>query len=540
MKNLFVLFLVAAAGTLHAAEPVHRYMVSTRGPVQQERLPFQIDSAREVDRLRHLDVMILDLTPAEAEALRRSPGVRWVEPDGKVSIAGTAPRPRLVNGAPPSNRSTDSSERAIQSARDLDAQTTPWGIAAVRAAEVWNHTRGAGIKVAVLDSGIDHTHPDLKGVYKGGYDFVNNDADPMDDNGHGTHVAGTIAAADDTFGVVGVAPEVELYGLKVLDKEGSGRHANIVRAIDWSIANGMHLMNLSLGGSDPSPTLEIALRRARDAGVLAIVASGNKHSEFPNQLAYPAAYSSVIAVGAYNEARRKASFSQRGTGLKLVAPGVSVLSTSIVGRNEIAAIQTSSRQIIGAPMENSPRRNFAGELVFAGLGRQGQFPAGTAGRVALIQRGEITFAEKSKNAKAAGAVGVIIYNHEQGDFLGTLGEEAFDFLPTIATSQELGLVLRQLETTHVNVRFMTDDFAVNQGTSMAAPHVAGVAALIWSLIPDATVDQIQTALTMSAGDLGDAGFDITYGFGEVDARAAAYYVAPELFPPTQRRRASRP
>jgi serine protease len=538
MKNLFALLLVAATGTLYAAEPVQRYMVSTRGPVQQERLPFQVDSVREIDRLRHLDVMILDLTPAEAEALRRSPGVRWVEPDAKVSIAGTVSRPRALIGAPSLNAAA--TERTIQTTRDLDGQTVPWGIAAVRAAEVWAHTRGAGIKVAVLDSGIDYNHPDLKGVYKGGHDFVNNDNDPMDDNGHGTHVAGTIAAADDTFGVVGVAPEVDLYGLKVLDKEGIGSSSNIVRAIDWSIANGIHLMNLSLGGSTPMITVEAALQRARDAGVLAIVASGNKHSEFPNQLAYPAAYSSVVAVGAYNETRRKASFSQRGTGLKLVAPGVSVLSTSIVGRNEIAAIQTSSRQIIGAPMERSPRRNFAGELVFAGLGRQGQFPAGTAGRIALIQRGEITFAEKSKNAKAAGAVGVIVYNNEPGSFLGTLGEEAFDFLPTIAVSQDLGLVLRQMETSHVNVRFMTDDFAVNQGTSMAAPHVAGVAALIWSLIPDATADQIQTALTMSAGDLGDAGFDTTYGFGEVNARAAAYYVAPELFPSTPRRRASRP
>jgi subtilisin family serine protease len=209
-------------------------------------------------------------------------------------------------------------------------------------------SRGAGVKVAVIDTGIDHKHPDLKANYKGGYDFVNEDDDPMDDNGHGTHCAGTIAALDNDIGVIGVAPEADLYGVKVLNQDGSGYNSDIIRGIIWSIHNDMDVISMSLGGPGPSRAMDMAIALAVDAGVTVVVAAGNE-SQDANYVT-PASSEHAITVSAIadfdgqpggmdpqvhsfgpieivEEDDYFASFSNYGSVVDIAAPGVSILST---------------------------------------------------------------------------------------------------------------------------------------------------------------------------------------------------------------------
>jgi subtilisin family serine protease len=209
----------------------------------------------------------------------------------------------------------------------LDAELdNSWGVKRIGAGFVHDSGNGgAGVKVAIIDTGIDYNHPDLDANYAGGYDFVNDDNDPMDDDityGHGTHVAGIIAAEDNDEGVVGVAPEAELYALKALNSEGVGYVSDVVYAIQWSTVNGIKVINMSLGGGK-NIFLEWACNLAYyDDGLLLVAAAGNGGS-----VIYPAAYDSVIAVSATDEYDNLASFSSTGKQVELAAPGVDIYST---------------------------------------------------------------------------------------------------------------------------------------------------------------------------------------------------------------------
>jgi len=212
-------------------------------------------------------------------------------------------------------------------------QTLPWGIDRIDAEVVHDSgNKGAGIKVAIIDSGVDYTHEDLDANFDIallGYDFVNSDDDPMDDDGHGTHVAGIIAAEDNGEGVVGVAPEAELYALKALDATGSGYVSDVILAIQWatdpdgdgSAGDRLDIINMSLGGRK-NIFLEWACNLAYLDGLLLVAAAGNGGA-----VIYPAAYSSVIAVSATDEYDNLASFSSTGKQVELAAPGVDVNST---------------------------------------------------------------------------------------------------------------------------------------------------------------------------------------------------------------------
>lgn len=189
---------------------------------------------------------------------------------------------------------------------------------------------GSGIRVAVCDTGIDYNHPELSGAYRGGYDFVNNDADPMDDQYHGTHVAGTIAAARNGTGVVGVAPEVDLYGCKVLSSTGSGSWSYIIGALDWCVANQIQVANFSLGSSsDPGTTVRDAFARAADAGIVLVASAGNSGTAdtTQNNVGYPARFPNVIAVASTTSSDARSGFSSTGPDVDIAAPGSSVYST---------------------------------------------------------------------------------------------------------------------------------------------------------------------------------------------------------------------
>ena len=209
-------------------------------------------------------------------------------------------------------------------------QEVPWGVDRIGAPVVHGYNKGNGIKVAIIDTGIDYNHPDLNANYKGGYDFVNKDNDPMDDNGHGTHCAGIIGAADNDEGVIGVAPEVHLHGVKVLNSGGSGSYSNVIAGIEWSVDNDMQVISMSLGGNSYSQALQEACDMAHNNGVLLVAAAGNDGNYWwggYDSVDYPARYDRVIAVAATDSNDERPYWSSQGPAVELAAPGVSIYST---------------------------------------------------------------------------------------------------------------------------------------------------------------------------------------------------------------------
>lgn len=204
-------------------------------------------------------------------------------------------------------------------------QIVPWGVARVKATEAWERSRGAGVKVAVLDTGVDVRHPDLRESLKGWTTAIPGTWAGTDPNGHGTHVAGIIAARDNEFGVVGVAPEAEMYSVKVFDRWGRGRISDIVEGLAWCVENRMNVVNMSFGTSQDSQAMKIAIGKALATGAILVAAAGNEGK--PNSVLYPARYEGVLAVSATDERDGLAPFSSYGPEVKLAAPGVEVYST---------------------------------------------------------------------------------------------------------------------------------------------------------------------------------------------------------------------
>ncbi len=202
-------------------------------------------------------------------------------------------------------------------------EVIPWGIKKINADLAWAITSGNHIKVAVLDSGIELLHPDLKLNIKGGVNTINSKLSINDDYGHGTHIAGTIAAIDNEMGVIGVAPNIDLYAVKVLNSQGDGYISDIIEGIDWCIRNGIKVVNMSFGTTMDSQALHDAVIRANEAGVIQISASGNNGGNINN---YPAAYPEVLSIGAIDSTNNIFTFSNTGK-VDFVAPGVDIFST---------------------------------------------------------------------------------------------------------------------------------------------------------------------------------------------------------------------
>jgi len=204
-----------------------------------------------------------------------------------------------------------------------------WGIERVHAPAAWPQTQGAGVKIAIIDTGLDYTHPALAGKVDGGYSALTkteNPKDYMDDNGHGTHVSGT-AAGSHIPGLVGVAPQARLYAVKVLDADGSGATSDVIDGIVWAAKHGMQVVNMSLGAPTDSPAMREAVQYAAAMGVVIVAAAGNSGGA----VGYPGAYPEVIAVGASDANDKAASFSSRGPEVKFIAPGVDVISAKLGG-----------------------------------------------------------------------------------------------------------------------------------------------------------------------------------------------------------------
>jgi subtilisin len=254
-------------------------------------------------------------------------------------------------------------------ATDIELDNS-WGVKRIGAGTVHDGSaqtgfanKGAGVKIGIIDSGINYLHPDLNANYRGGYDFYYYDNDPMDVYGHGTHVAGTACAEDNNngtkdkkgnpiYGVVGVAPNCNLYALRVLSDSGVGYWSDIIAAVDWSTGGLIYLpgywdvpvgapeepiqgvkmdvINLSLGKDVyPGTVVEQAFINAEASGVVIVAAAGNSGNTAGtgDNVIYPAQFASVIAVAATDSADKRASFSSTGPKVELAAPGVSVYST---------------------------------------------------------------------------------------------------------------------------------------------------------------------------------------------------------------------
>lgn len=402
------------------------------------------------------------------------------------------------------------------------AQVTPYGISMVQADKVSDanaYTR----KVCVIDSGYAVNHEDLQ------YSFVtysvdNGTGDPATDKcGHGTHVAGTIAALNNSEGVMGVLPSghLNLHVVKVFgDNCGWTYSSNLVAAVDQCVASGANVINMSLGGPIRSFYENTALNNYYNQGALLVAAAGNDGT---TRLSFPASYNSVISVAAVDSNKNVASFSQKNSQIELAAPGVGVLST-VPWLNE-NSLSVNNVTYAGNRLEFAAQTSpsgLTGQLVDGGLC---DAPGVWGGKVVLCQRGNVTFCDKSTSVKNGGGVAAVIYNNVSGTFQGTLGEGCSGAtIPGIALSQEDGLAALAFVNQAGVVKSVflenASGYEAWEGTSMATPHVSGVAALVWSYGPECTNVQIRDILRSSAEDLGTAGRDNATGYGLVRASNA--------------------
>lgn len=536
-RSVLLVFLVAFPLSLFGAEPTRRYLVATRHPYSTaiRSLPRDDFDPSEKLRMRVQEFEIIngfaaDLTDAQVTRLLYSGEVDMIEPDVEVHAFADTVTP--------------------------GQQTTPFGVSLVKAPAVWPVARGkalngtGSIHVAIIDTGIDYNSPELRGVYKGGHNFIAGNDDPLDDAGHGTHVAGIIAAADDSAGVVGVAPEVDIYSLKILNECGSGSSSNGIAALDWILQKkreigGNWIVNLSLGSDTPSTIERNAFQRAADAGLLIVAASGNSYDTSPvDGLAFPAGYPSVLSVGAVDVDSKIAGFSQRGPDLKVVAPGVAVLSTivdaSVItsdGLQFAATLPVIVEDDQGTPLDGYclPSPNITGSFVFCGLGNPADFPSSVRGKIALVERGILKFIDKLKNAQTAGATGIVVYDNKPPElFFPALGNfttpgSVPQFIPFVFITQAAGEALKATPQVTLSLGFGFESWVPLSGTSMASPHAAAVAALAWSVAPNATNTAVADAIINTAGDLGNAGVDTIFGHGLINALEAAKQLNPAAF-----------
>lgn len=203
----------------------------------------------------------------------------------------------------------------------ITADKIDWGVERISAPKVWATTTGNNVRVAVLDTGVDDGHPDLAGTVVGRYDFINDTSTAIDGHGHGTHVAGTVSALQNGGGMQGASYGSKILAGKVLADDGVGYLSDVVEGINWAVAQGAKVINLSLGTTYNSKLLEDTVNQAASRGVIVIAAAGNTGGT----MLYPAAYSSVLSVGATDSSNNLADFSARGA--VVVAPGVGITST---------------------------------------------------------------------------------------------------------------------------------------------------------------------------------------------------------------------
>ncbi len=482
--GMALVWSLASAGSGQAATGSKTYLFLFDNAAHKQALVSQVGAKLARD-YKLIPAFAANLTADEAASLQgRAPGLLSVEEDQLYHALGGG------------------------------TQQTPYGINMVGAPSAWPTTRGAGAKVAVLDTGIDLNHPDHGNVILTASFIAGEDV--ADGNGHGTHTSGTVAALDNTEGVVGVAPEAELLIGKVLSNAGSGPTSGIAAGIDWAVANGANVVSMSLGGPLPSAVLKASVDAAVAAGVTVVAASGNDGTDGKS---YPAAYTNAISVAAVDSTGTHASFSQFGPTIDISAPGVDVISTVPLGSGLLATTNFAGVDYSANPVDGTATGVLNAQVYHCGVGDGtdgNTCPAAVAGNIAHIRRGTISFADKVAYAASLGAAGVVISNNAPGNFNATLNGTTP--LIVVSLSQEDGDLLQALgDAQDVTIGVSTADYAYFSGTSMATPHVAGVAALLYACGTNVTPAKVRNALTSTSLDLGDPGRDDLYGSGLVQA-----------------------
>ncbi|WP_158681437.1 S8 family serine peptidase [Pseudoalteromonas sp. T1lg88] len=399
-------------------------------------------------------------------------------------------------------------------------QFIPYGLPMVQGDQV---SYQGGQKVCVIDSGYGLSHPDLPSAAVTGAEDGGAGVWYEDPFGHGTHVAGTIAAVNNDIGTVGLVSDhsLDMHIVRVFAGNGAWAYASdLAHAINECEQAGANIISMSLGGTFSSPLEERAIAKTARNNVLMIAAAGN--SGQPSH-SYPASYDSVVSVAAIDSSKGHASFSQRTSQVELSAPGVDVFSTVPQGRgarfNKFNVVQ-DGLNVLHYSMENSGIGSVTGELVDCGLGTESC--GDVTGKICLMERGQIPFFQKVDQCEADGGVGVIVRNNMPGKLIPMINPT--DMIAGAVTYQEGQLLMDNLgkETTISSANFPDHDLM--SGTSMATPHVSGVAALVWSNFPECSANGIRMALRASAQDLGESGYDYAYGWGLVQAKDAVDYL----------------
>lgn len=442
-----------------------------------------------------------------------------------------------------------------------DELLNSWQVTLVGADKVWPQSQGEGVSVCVIDtgydSGPDSRHPDRPSKLDGGYNFASRSPDYRDVSAHGTHVAGIVAAARNGVGSVGIAPlaTVRMYQVfRIRNGSPVASDADIIAALDAALADGCRIINMSLGGGNDSEAEHTAIRKAYQSGVLIVAASGNseaaQHGGIATaQTSYPGAYPECLTVGAVDSESALADFSGTGSAVGLVAPGVGIYSSAPVGRGqrEVSASFVESghplRVEVAMPDGSSGTTLPPTAVVSCGFGSPRDIDlCRPVGKVALIQRGPaapgetaIPFYDKLRQARQGGAVGVVLYNHRYGDpdLAGALpqsisigGGQPIPVLTLAAGDGEALVERAQQGGLSASAQSGPSDYAVFDGTSMAAPVVSGVAALLWSANKSYSNVALRQLLSESAIDLGAPGRDDLYGSGLIDAARALAQGSP--------------
>ena len=204
-------------------------------------------------------------------------------------------------------------------------QQIGWNITAFDLPNTWNVTQGEGVKIAVLDTGVDLDHPDLVENLLPGINLINRKKPPEDDNQHGTHVAGIIVAQNNDIGMVGIAPKAKVIPVKILDSKGSGDFGIVAEGIRWAADHGADIISMSLGSPRPLAVVRKAIQYAETKGVPVFCAAGNAGET--REIFYPGNYPETIAIGSIDENFNRSKFSNTGANLDFMAPGGKIFST---------------------------------------------------------------------------------------------------------------------------------------------------------------------------------------------------------------------
>ncbi len=427
--------------------------------------------------------------------------------------------------------------------RRLLAQTQPWGISKVQA-DIVSDDNASNMTVCIIDSGYERANPDLNANNASGTNDSGTGNWYQNGGSHGTHVAGTIAGVNNSEGVVGVLPNthVNLHIIKVFNDSGWGYSSDLVTAVNHCVNNGAKVVNMSLGGASSNTTERNGMQAAVDAGVLLIAASGN---DGDSTLSYPASYDAVMAVGALDENNQHAEFSQYTAQVEVSAPGEAILST-VAGDGRLGTISvdgttySNDRGVVPQTHYIKSGTSFVVSNVDATVtANLGSCAISGSSYSCSNVSGNICVAERNDNQKGsnypeinpakacmdAGAVGVIVYSNSdrpglQNPFL--VDETSAVTVPAVSVNRTLGQeLLTKLGQQTTLTTVGNQDYAYYNGTSMATPHAAAVAALAWSNNISCTGEQVRAALKATAIDLNTVGRDDKTGYGLVQTKAAS-------------------